>query len=160
MTDHEKNTPVLILGIGNYLMGDEGLGVHMANRLEALTLPAGVEVVEGGTGGFHLMPFFESHEKVILIDATLDDRPAGTIRLLQPRFSSDFPKAMSTHDIGLKDVIEALILLDKLPEVYLFAVSINMLQSQCIELSEPVRDALADLEEQIFELLDSWGYPV
>lgn len=159
MTDHEKN-PVLILGIGNYLMGDEGLGVHMANRLEALSLPAGVEVVEGGTGGFHLMPFFESHEKVILIDATLDDRPAGTIRLLQPRFSSDFPKAMSTHDIGLKDVIEALILLDKLPEVYLFAVSIDMLQSQCIELSEPVRDALPDLEKQIFELLDSWGYPV
>lgn len=160
MTDQVKSTPVLILGIGNYLMGDEGLGVHMANRLETLALPDGVEVVEGGTGGFHLMPFFESHEKVILIDATLDERPAGTIRLLQPRFSSDFPKAMSTHDIGLKDVIEALILLDKMPEVYLFAVSIDMLQSQCIELSEPVRVALTDLEKQIFELLDSWGYTI
>lgn len=158
MEHGSPNSPVLILGIGNYLMGDEGLGVHMARRLEERPLPAGVEVVEGGTGGFHLMPFFESHEKVILIDATLDERPAGTIRLLKPRFSSDFPKAMSTHDIGLKDVIEALILLEKMPEVHLFAVSIDMLQSQSIQLSSPITKALDELEERILTLLSEWGY--
>lgn len=158
MHEGTPRSPVLILGIGNYLMGDEGLGVHMAHRLEARSLPAGVHVVEGGTGGFHLMPFFEDHEKVILIDATLDDRPPGTIRLLRPRFSSDFPKAMSTHDIGLKDVIEALILLDKMPEVHLFAVSIATLQNQSIKLSEPVIKALDDLEKQIFSLLAFWGF--
>lgn len=150
----DSTTSILILGIGNYLMGDEGLGVHLARRFEEMHLPPGVDVVEGGTGGFHLMPFFESYDKVILVDATLDGREAGTIRLLKPKFSADFPKAMSTHDIGLKDVIEGLILLGKMPEVHLFAVSIETLQSQRIDLSPEIQKALNELEPKIFQLIE------
>ncbi|WP_421796422.1 hydrogenase maturation protease [Haliscomenobacter sp.] len=140
---------VLIMGIGNYLMGDEGVGVHVAQRLAKETLPEGVDVLDGGTGGFFLMEYFENYPVVILIDATLDDRPTGTIRVIEPRFASDFPRAMSTHDIGLRDLVEGLAILGKLPKIYLFAVSIEMIQSQQIELSPELERVMPGLLEQV-----------
>lgn len=140
---------VLIMGIGNYLMGDEGVGVHLAQRLAREVLPEGVDVLDGGTGGFFLMEYFENYPVVILIDATLDDRPVGTIRVIEPRFASDFPRAMSTHDIGLRDLVEGLAILGKLPKIYLFAVSIEMIQSQQIELSPELERVMPELLEQV-----------
>lgn len=140
---------VLIMGIGNYLMGDEGVGVHVAQRLAREALPEGVDVLDGGTGGFFLMEYFENYPVVILIDATLDDRPTGTIRVIEPRFAKDFPRAMSTHDIGLRDLVEGLAILGKLPKIYLFAVSIEMIQSQQIELSPELEGVMPELLEQV-----------
>ena len=140
---------VLIMGIGNYLMGDEGVGVHVAQRLAREVLPEGVDVLDGGTGGFFLMEYFENYPVVILIDATLDDRPTGTIRVIEPRFASDFPRAMSTHDIGLRDLVEGFAILGKLPKIYLFAVSIEMIQSQQIELSPELERVMPELLEQV-----------
>lgn len=137
------------MGIGNYLMGDEGVGVHLAQRLAQEVLPEGIDVLDGGTGGFFLMEYFENYPVVILIDATLDDRPVGTIRLIEPRFASDFPRAMSTHDIGLRDLVEGLAILGKLPQIYLFAVSIAQVQPQQIELSPEIEQIMPDLLEQV-----------
>ena len=77
----------LILGIGNYLMGDEGIGVHVANVLEKYNPFDGVAILDGGTGGFHLLEYFEKYEHVILVDATLDGNVPGTIRQIKPRFA-------------------------------------------------------------------------
>ena len=140
---------VLILGVGNYLMGDEGVGVHLARQLANELNDERIEVVDGGTGGFQLMEWMESYSTVILVDATLDQREPGTIRLIQPKFSADFPKAMSTHEIGLKDVVESLILLDKLPQMYLFVVSINKVQPLSIELSSEIQSTLIPLKKQV-----------
>lgn len=114
----------LILGIGNVLMGDEGVGVHVVRRLQESPLPAGVECLDGGTGGFHLLEPLQRTPRLVLVDATLDDRPAGTVRLLRPRFARDYPPTLTAHDIGLKDLLDALDLLGNKPEVVLFAVSI------------------------------------
>lgn len=145
---------LLILGLGNLLMGDEGLGVHLCRRLEnSMTeLPDDVHLLEGGTSGFQLTEYFLAYPKIILIDATLDDNPAGTIRLLKPRFSSDFPKALSTHDIGLKDLLDGLTLLGKMPEIYLFVVSVPSLQPMHIGLSPETNAVLPNLENQIIQL--------
>ncbi len=148
-----QSNPLLILGLGNLLMGDEGLGVHLAQRLALRNdLPQGVDVREGGTAGFQLTEYFTSYPVVILIDATLDANPPGTIRLLKPRFSSEFPKALSTHDIGLKDLLDGLTLLGKMPEIHLFVMSVNELQPMHIGLSPEVGAALADLERQVLAL--------
>ncbi len=144
---------LLILGIGNYLMGDEGVGVHFAQMLENEPLPSGVDALDGGTGGFHLTHFFEDYPTVILVDATLDDHPPGTIRLIEPRFSKDFPKAMSTHDIGMKDLIEALTFMGSLPKIYLFAVSIETLQMQQVTLSNEIEAILPALKQQVLDLV-------
>ena len=148
----EKKSELLILGIGNYLMGDEGVGVQTAIAIQQLPIANQVDVVDGGTGGFHLLEFFEVHDKVILIDATLDNNEPGTIRLIQPRFAQDFPRAMSTHDIGLRDMVNALQLMDKMPEIYLFVVSIESIQQQGIELTPAIKKAIPMLVEKVIEL--------
>jgi hydrogenase maturation protease len=143
-----QRNKILILGIGNYLMGDEGVGVHVANRLEQESIP-GVDIVDGGTGGFHLLEYFENYENIILVDATLDNNPVGTIRLIKPRFAKDFPKAMSTHDIGLKDMVSALQLLGKSAVMHLFVISIESLQQQGIELTDEIKKVIPSLIEKI-----------
>ena len=148
-----QQNKILILGIGNYLMGDEGLGVHAAVKLQQENLPPYADVVDGGTGGFHLLEYFETYETIILIDATLDDNPDGTIRLIKPRFAQDFPKAMSTHDIGLKDMVNALQLMGKMPTIHLFVMSIESLQQQGIELTPEIENAMPLLIEKIKSLL-------
>ena len=151
----EMNKSTLILGIGNILMGHEGVGVHVAKMLEKESFPDHVTVLDGGTGGFHLLEYFELHDHVIMIDATLDGRPPGTIRLIKPRFASDFPPAMSTHDIGLKDLVSALQLLGKMPEIDLFVVSIASIQQQGIYLTDEVQHATAGVIAKIKEMVEN-----
>jgi hydrogenase maturation protease len=143
---------ILILGVGNYLMGDEGVGVHTINHLQKMGFPPGVNILDGGTGGFHLLEYLETHPKAILVDATMDNNPVGTIRLIKPKFADDFPNAMSSHDIGLKDMMNALQLLDKMPEIYLFVISIASIQQQGIELTQEIRQILPELTKKIREL--------
>lgn len=148
----QKSEKILILGIGNYLMGDEGVGVHTALRMQEMDLPDYLEVVDGGTGGFHLLEYFENHEHVILIDATLDGNQPGNIRLIKPRFAKDFPRAMSTHDIGLKDMVSALQWMDKMPDIRLFVVSIESIQQQGIAMTVAVEEVIPDLMHQVLQL--------
>jgi hydrogenase maturation protease len=141
---------ILILGLGNYLMADEGVGVHLARRMQAESLPPGVDLLDGGTGGFHLLEYFEQYKKVIIIDATLDGNAPGHIRLIRPQFVSDFPQAMSTHDIGLKDLVGALQLLGRMPEIDLFVVSISTIQEQGVALSPEIEAVLPVLSDKVF----------
>ena len=149
----QTTNKILILGIGNYLMGDEGIGVQVANKMIQEQLPAGVDVLDGGTGGFHLLEYFEQYPNVILIDATLDVNPPGTIRLIKPKFAKDFPQAMSTHDIGLKDMVCALQLLGTMPEIHLFVVSIESIQQQGIELTPEIEAVVPLIMDQVKELM-------
>lgn len=139
----------LVLGIGNLLMGDEGVGIHVVRHLEAnFTLP-GVDLLDGGTGGFHLMGYFHSYERVILIDATIDGQPPGSIALLHPKFSKDYPPTLTAHDIGLKDLLDALYLTDSRPQIVLFTISIRDLNQVGLELSTEVQAAVSRAAEKV-----------
>lgn len=145
---------ILILGIGNYLMGDEGLGVHFIQQLEKENLPEGIDLLDGGTAGFQLMEYLEKYPIVIMVDATLDQHPVGTIRLIEPKFSQDFPKAMSTHEIGLKDLVESLSLMGKLPKIYLFVVTVADIAHLHVGLSPAVTQAMNDLKKRVLVLAE------
>ena len=147
--------PILILGIGNYLLGDEGVGVHAVRCLEQEELPSSVRLVDGGTGGFHLLSFFSDYDPIIMIDATMDGAPPGTLRLLEPRFASDFPRALSAHDIGLRDLIEAAALLAPLPKIYLITVSISDLQDMRTDLSPAIARSLPGVTQAVASLAKS-----
>jgi len=144
---------ILILGIGNVLMGDEGVGVHTIHALEEKTFPKDIDTLDGGTGGFHLMAYFQEYETIIMVDATMDKKPTGTVSIIEPKFASDFPKTLSAHDIGLKDMIESITLLGKLPKIYLITVTIDTIQSMHMELSEKVNTAIPEVIEKIDELV-------
>jgi len=148
----EKNH-TLILGIGNLLMGDEGVGIHVANFLSSQKLPDNVVVLDGGTGGFTLLGELQSYDRCIIVDASLDKYPEGHIRVLTPKYSSDFPPSLSAHDIGLKELIEALILLDKRPEITLVAISIKDLDRFIPELTPKIDEAAGIAAQIVIDLL-------
>ena len=132
-------------------MGDEGIGVHFIRALENVQLPSGVESLDGGTGGFHLLGPIQEASKVVIVDAAADDTPEGTVQRLLPRFSSDYPSSLTAHDIGLKDLLDVIYLLHDTPRIVLFTVSINPEQSMGIDLTPSVAAAIPTLIERVLE---------
>lgn len=147
----DKTQKVLILGIGNILMGDEGVGVQVVRALEKAPLPETVTTLDGGTGSFLLLEPMQTAEKVILIDATADGAKTGTIRRLRPRFSKDYPRTLTAHDIGLKDLLDTFYLLGDEPDVTLFAVSIPPPQDLNIELSPELTPVVPELARMVLD---------
>ncbi|MBZ5553637.1 MAG: HyaD/HybD family hydrogenase maturation endopeptidase [Acidobacteriia bacterium] len=147
--------PILILGIGNYLMGDEGVGVHAIRHLEKRSFPAHVHLLDGGTGGFHLISHLESYPFIIMIDATMDGNPPGTLRVIKPRFASDFPRSLTAHDIGLRDLVESMALLGRFPRITLITVSIEEIQSMSTELSSSLQKSLPQITDTVLEILNA-----
>jgi hydrogenase maturation protease len=133
----------LVLGIGNLLMGDEGVGVRVVEALErASWRPDGVTLVDGGTGGFHLLEYLQEFTPIVMIDATLDGQPAGTVSVLRPKYAADFPRALTAHDIGLRDLVETAALLGSLPPITLVTISIAEIQSMVTTLTPAVAAAI------------------
>jgi hydrogenase maturation protease len=151
MTD--KPEKVLILGVGNILLDDEGIGVHVIKYLEKQELPSHVSLLDGGTGGFYILSVLEEFQHIIMIDATIDGSEPGTLTVLEPKFASDFPTALSSHDIGLKDLIESAALLDHLPKIYLITVSISQEQDMNMELSEEIKKTIPSIHQLILKII-------
>ncbi|QQS41065.1 MAG: hydrogenase maturation protease [Acidobacteriota bacterium] len=145
------NRKTLVLGIGNVLMGDEGIGVHVVNEVASRPVPDHVECLDGGTGSFNLLEPMQTASRVVLIDATVDGGEAGRVSVLRPRFSKDYPRTLTAHDIGLKDLIDAFYLLGDEPEVTLFAVSIDHYQDMTVDLSEAVKAAVPKVADMVME---------
>jgi len=143
----------LILGIGNLLMGDEGVGIHVVHYLQKNIDRPDLDIVDGGTGGFHLLEFFFNYDRIILIDASVDERAPGTVTLLRPKYTGDYPKTLVAHDIGLKDLLDAIHLLDKQPEIVLFAISISGASQVSLDLSPKIQSAIQIASEKILEYL-------
>jgi hydrogenase maturation protease len=152
--EKDKSNSILVMGVGNYLMGDEGVGVHLIQALSELELPDTIEILDGGTGGFLLLSCFDSYETIVFVDATMDGKDAGTISLIQPKFASDYPSALSVHDVGLKDMIEAVYLMDKVPEIYLFTVSIDRIDPMTVGLTNKVKKSVPKLIVKILDLAE------
>jgi hydrogenase maturation protease len=136
---------VLVLGVGNLLMGDEGVGIHVLRELERAAAIPGATLLDGGTGGINLLEAISAVPVVIMIDATCDGRPAGTITCLRPSRVADLPHGLSAHDFGLKDLFAAAALLDRFPEIHLFTISVETITPMCLELSPAVAQAMPDV---------------
>jgi len=148
-------TKPLILGVGNLLMGDEGVGIVAIRRLEQTSVATRADLVDGGTGGFHLLGYFRDRQHLILIDAAADGQPIGTVSRIRPRYASDFPTSLTAHDIGLKDLLESAALLGDLPEVDLITISVGGIGSLTMELSPFVAAAIPQVEKLVRQCLES-----
>jgi hydrogenase maturation protease len=144
----EGEQKTLVLGLGNIIMGDEGVGVHVVRALEKHELPRDVKCLDGGTGGFVLLEPLQNADRIILIDAAADRNPPGTVTRTTPRFAQDYPPSLTAHDIGVKDLLDAFYLQDGSREVILYAVAIDPQQPISMELSEECAHAaqMAEIE--------------
>jgi hydrogenase maturation protease len=152
-----KNT--LILGIGNSLLSDEGLGIRMLDYLQRhFPELANVTYLDGGTLSFTLAPWIEEADRLIVIDAAELKATPGTIEVFtgeaMDRFSSKTKR--SVHEVSLGDLLAIAHLTGFLPENRaLIAVQPRDIDwGQC--LSNPVKQALPRAADQIIELLQGW----
>jgi len=142
-----------VLGIGNVIMGDEGIGVHVVRALEKQALPAGIECLDGGTGGFILLEPLQEADRIFLIDATSDENPIGTVTRTTPKFSKDYPPTLTAHDIGVKDLLDAFYMQSGQREVILYAITIDPRQPISMELSQACERARDEAVRRIVEEL-------
>ncbi len=130
----------LILGVGNLLMSDDGVGVHAVQRLLARSLPAGVEVVDGGTCGLDLLQYFEGVERLIVLDAADLGRAPGEIARLEgdavPAFLA---LKVSPHEINLPELLFSA----KLSDIYPREVVVLGIQPASLETGVELTPAVA-----------------
>lgn len=152
---------VLVLGVGNILLADEGVGVRVVEVLsERYRLPPSVEVVDGGTSGMDLLDIIAGHDHVIIVDAVKGGHPPGTVvRLAGDQVPAFFRTRISPHQLGLSDVLAALAILDTSPR----GVTIIGIEPKSLELSlelSPEIGAMMDaLVERVVEELVALGCP-
>lgn len=98
---------IVVLGVGNLLLSDEGFGVHVAQKLYDLDLPPEVEVVEGGTDGFGLMAFVVGTDRLIVIDAVKGGGSPGSLYRFDLNDCPPFPDLFKTsvHQISILEII-------------------------------------------------------
>lgn len=132
---------LLVIGIGNLIMGDEGVGIHVVQQLEKEDLPDFVECLDGGTGGFFLLEQMQEAARIVLIDAAAFNDEPGSIQVLRPQFSSQYPRTLTAHDTGLKDLLDWFNLMGKPLDIRLIAITINPHQPLDIGLSPVIEKA-------------------
>ncbi len=148
---------ITVLGLGNLLMGDEGVGIHVIRQFEQEFSNENINIVDGGTRALNLLEYFVHSDLVVIVDASLDGQPPGTITYQRPLFSSDYPRTLVAHDLGLKDLLDALDLLDVRPDVVLFTISIGtgMLQKVSLDLSREIQSAVRPASHRIRDFISS-----
>lgn len=138
---------ILILGLGNTIMSDDGVGPKVVERMrENCESLENVMLLDGGTLGLDLLPYLEGVERLIIVDAVETGQPAGTLVRLA---GDDVPLALETklspHQMGLKDLLAVARLTGHLPsEIILIGVQ-PLLLEMGTELSPPVAEALSEL---------------
>ena len=152
----------LILGAGNLLLSDDGVGVHAIRRLqESIEWPEEIQVLDGGTLGLDLLHYLEGVSHLLIVDAMETGQPPGTLRRLAgdevPAYLS---VKMSPHQIGLPDMLFAAKLRDLYPdEVVIWGVQPATTEVG-LELSPQVAAQLDLLMERILGELARWGIQV
>jgi len=145
----DSDKPILVLGVGNLLLKDEGVGVHVARKLMEMDLPSHVEVLEGGTEGLDLLDDIEGRDKVIVIDTVQAEQPPGTIYRFSDEDIEERPKSrLSLHDIDMTDLLKLADMLGiKKPKVVVIGIEPKDMGSASLELSQ-------EIEAQIPKVID------
>ncbi len=149
-----------LIGLGNILMQDEGVGVHAVKAVqERFAVPPELDIVDGGTAGLDLLPFLEDRDRVLLVDAVDFGKEPGFIGELENEaIPALFGKnKASLHHVGLAEVLATARLLDILPrEICLIGIQPQAMDLG-LELSELLQQHLEGLIARISNKLRDWN---
>jgi hydrogenase maturation protease len=143
---------IVILGVGNLLLSDEGVGVHVAHELMKMDLPPEVSVVEGGTDGFRLLNVITGADRVIVIDAVRSGAAPGSVYRFEVNDVRSVPLGFMTsvHQVGILEVIELSELIGKTPRATVIGVEPKSLEMS-MELSPEVKEKIPTIRELVLE---------
>lgn len=153
---------IVVLGLGNMLMADDGVGLSALARLdEEWFVPRSVSLVDGGTWGMNLLPVIEGADRLLIFDAIDSDEPPGTVVRLErqdiPRFLG---QKLSPHQVDLREILALAELRGTLPG-QIVALGIQPARVEMsTTLSPVVEEKLEALVRLGVETLEQWGVPV
>jgi len=163
VTAPQSALDVLVLGLGNTLLSDDGIGVHVVRQLASdQDVPRGLHPVDGGTLGFRLLATLTQAHAVVIVDAAELGEPSGTVRLFDQHSLADRVSRggrMSAHEAGLLDLLT----LARLERWSPMRLALLGIQPDRVdwgeELSEPVARALPLACRAIVQTVLSWQAP-
>jgi len=145
---------VLILGVGNLLLKDDGFGVHLVNALKENDLPENVTVLEAGTVSHQLIPLLHEVDHLIVIDVVeAGDTPGSLFRFSPEDMKFKAEQQVSLHQISLIDVLHMAELTGRKPKTVIIGVQPKDTTTWGLELSDELRAVIPRVKELIFEEL-------
>ncbi len=150
---------IAVLGLGNILLTDEGVGVHAVNAIgKRCAFSPPLEIVDGGTMGLDLLPLFQEKDKILIIDAVDFGKDAGLIGIIDGEAVPSVLKTkLSVHHIGLSDVLFAAKLMRTTPlDVCLIGIQPKSLDVG-LDMTDEIRVKLDDLIGLAIQKLKEWN---
>ena len=157
--DQIKNNPIVLLGVGNILLTDEGFGVHVVNQLrEDYVFNPPITILDGGTMGMELLTYMRGMTKLLLVDAINGGDAPGTVyEFPHEEMNSYFTEAISVHEVGMQDILRIRTLQeDPLEDAVVIGVEPENLELG-LDLSETTQVVVKDVKERILAVLASWN---
>jgi hydrogenase maturation protease len=153
----ESPMRTLVLGLGNLVHSDDGVGIHAIQRLQRdEKVPPEVVLMDGGTQGLSLLPHISGFERLLVIDAVDVGQPPGTLIRLEGDAIEKLPGKPSVHQLGFADLMITLKLLGDSPEEVIVIGVQPQSTEWSVELTAPVRESLDELIALVIAQLDSW----
>jgi hydrogenase maturation protease len=154
----EASAGALVLGLGNLVHADDGVGVHAIQRLQKdPRVPRGVVLLDGGTQGLSLLPHLLGFQRLLVIDAVDAGEPPGTLLRLEGQAVHRLPGKATVHQLGFADLMIALELLGE-PPAEIVVAGIQPLSTEwSAELTPPVQEGLNRLLDLVIAQLESWN---
>lgn len=149
-----------LIGLGNILLKDEGIGVHVINAVEKrYTFSPELEIIDGGTMGLDLLPFFQTHDRIVLVDAVDFGKEPGSVMIVE---DADIPSVLnpklSVHHIGLSDILLAAQLVRERP----IKVSLIGIQPESmdvgLDMTARINGKMEKLIELVIQTLKEWNF--
>ncbi len=154
---------IVVLGVGNILLKDEGVGVRVVEELQRkFTFPPNVDLVDGGTQGLWLLPTLQAADHLIVIDAVFGKCEPGSVYRLE---RDDLPKGLrakqSAHDSDLIEALNLCALLEKEPKsVVVIGIEPEDITAYGLELTPKIQSCVSELINRVLSELDRLGAKV
>jgi hydrogenase maturation protease len=147
-----------VIGVGNILLCDEGIGVHVVRELHRRGVPPGVEYVDGGVAGATLLNLIEGEERVVIVDAVDAPFPPGTVvRLAPDEIAGAATPPWSLHDVNLAATIGMMRLRETLPRMLVLGVVPSDIGSYSLDLSVPLAARFGEIVGKVLGEISAFG---
>ena len=158
----DYDNSIVVLGVGNILLTDEGLGVHVVKELkENYNFTPEISLIDGGTMGMELLTYMRAMKRILLIDAINGGEAPGTVYEFPHReLEQYFTEHISVHEVGMQDILRIRAIQENpLEDAIVIGVEPESLEIG-FEPSAPVQAVLPEVKERVLRVLRNWGVQV
>lgn len=146
---------IVVIGIGNILLKDDGVGVRTIEALERENLPTAVKLVDGGTSTLDMLGLFQEYRKVIVVDALKAGLAPGSIYKIKPEDIKNYRKEnLSIHDVQILDVVKMANMMGSFPNVVIFGIEPEEI-TYSLEMSESIKNKIPEVVGHIKRELEN-----